>query len=74
MYRLVQICVALLGAISLASAGPLNPDLYSVQDYGAHGDGKTDDTVPSKKHLIRQHKLAEELCMHRAEIIFFPVI
>src|SRR5450756_1458290 len=41
---------ALLGATLLAAAAP-NPDLYSVRDFGAKGDGATDDTAAFQKAL-----------------------
>jgi hypothetical protein len=37
-------------AILLAAATP-NPDLYSVRDFGAKGDGQTDDTAAFQKAL-----------------------
>ena len=40
-------CCARLG---LAAAAP-NPDTYSVRDFGAKGDGKTDDTAAFQKAL-----------------------
>ena len=44
-------CV-LLGAAGLAGANGTNtPDIYPVQDYGAHGDGATDDTAAFQKAL-----------------------
>jgi hypothetical protein len=50
MHRFFHICLALMGAGALAGAAG-NPDLYIVQDYGAHGDGKTDDTGAFQKAL-----------------------
>src|SRR5258705_2535398 len=39
-----------LSSTMVATAAP-NPDLYSVREYGAVGDGKTDDTVAFQKAL-----------------------
>src|SRR3989442_10399529 len=39
-----------VGTAALATAAP-NPDLYSVRDFGALGDGKTDDTAAFQKAL-----------------------
>lgn len=50
MHRLVLNCVALLGILTSARAAT-NPDFFSVQDYGAHGDGKTDDTAAFQKAM-----------------------
>ena len=40
----------LVSTALLATAAP-NPDLYSVRDFGALGDGKTDDTAAFQKAL-----------------------
>ncbi len=50
MFRSLQTCLALLGAINLAGAAN-GPDFYSVRDFGARGDGKTDDTAAFQKAL-----------------------
>ena len=50
MYRFIHTGLALLGVITCAWAGG-NPDFYSVRDFGAHGDGKTDDTAAFQKAL-----------------------
>src|SRR5258706_6864120 len=39
-----------VGTAALAAAAP-NPDFYSVRDFGAAGDGKTDDTAAFQKAL-----------------------
>ena len=43
MRSLVRTFLVLISTAALAYAGA-NPDLYSVTDFGAKGDGKTDDT------------------------------
>jgi hypothetical protein len=50
MHRVFKIWLALLGAGMLASAAS-GADVYSVQDYGAQGDGKTDATGAFQKAL-----------------------
>src|SRR5215475_6818845 len=50
MIRLLNALGALFGAAFLAAAAS-NPDLYSVGDFGAKGDGKTDDTMAFQKAL-----------------------
>ena len=50
MKRLSAIALSFLGAGFLAF-GATNPDLYSVRDYDAKGDGQTDDTAAFQKAL-----------------------
>jgi len=50
LLRFVQICAVLAGTLSLAEAAA-NADWYSVQAYGATGDGKTDATGAFQKAL-----------------------
>src|ERR1035441_8584054 len=45
-----RFCLLLLCAVGLASAAPTS-DTYSVRDFGAQGDGKTDDTAAFQKAL-----------------------
>jgi hypothetical protein len=42
--------LAILGAVAAAAAAPV-PDLYAVRDFGAKGDGQTDDTAAFQKAL-----------------------
>src|SRR5512136_2670212 len=50
MKTLTCTLLSLLGTAMLAWAGA-NPDLFTVQDFGAKGDGKTDDTAAFQKAL-----------------------
>jgi len=50
MKILINTLPALLGAALLAAAAP-SPDHYSVRDFGATGDGATDDTAAFQKAL-----------------------
>jgi hypothetical protein len=50
MKRLIYALGTLFAAVVLNAAEP-NPDLYSVRDFGAKGDGKTDDTATFQKAL-----------------------
>src|SRR5450756_1183698 len=49
MHRTATAFLTLLGSIVLAAAG--TPDTFSVRDFGAKGDGKTDDTAAFQKAL-----------------------
>jgi len=50
MHEIAANCLALMGAIILA--GTANAaDTYAVQDFGARGDGKADDTAAFQKAL-----------------------
>ena len=49
MHRTATAFLTLLGSIALAAAG--EPDTFSVRDFGAKGDGKTDDTAAFQKAL-----------------------
>ena len=50
MSRFFSTCLALLGALHLAGAAT-NAYFYSVQEFGARADGKTDDTGAFQKAL-----------------------
>jgi len=50
MHRIFQIALALIGGLGVAGAAA-NADFYSVRDFGAHGDGQTDDTAAFQKAL-----------------------
>jgi hypothetical protein len=50
MKRLIHALVLLVGMARVASAA-LIPDQFSVRDFGALGDGKTDDTAAFQKAL-----------------------
>jgi pectate lyase-like protein len=43
--------LALLGAVTLTVTAAPSPDIHSVLDFGAKGDGKTDDTAAFQKAL-----------------------
>jgi hypothetical protein len=47
----LKILSLLLGIGLAAHAFAANPDIYSVRDHGAQGDGKTDDTTAFQKAL-----------------------
>jgi hypothetical protein len=49
--KLVQTLLPLLVATCLSSAAASTPDTYSVLDFGAKADGKTDDTAAFQKAL-----------------------
>ena len=42
--KIILTLILSLGAVALAAAAP-PPDQYSVLDFGAKADGKTDDTT-----------------------------
>jgi hypothetical protein len=50
MKRLTNTLLTLIAAAFPAAAAP-NPDLYSIRDFGAKGDGQTDDTAAFQKAL-----------------------
>ncbi len=50
MNKITHQVLGLLGSTLLAAAAA-NPDLYSVRDFGARGDGQTDDTLAFQKAL-----------------------
>ena len=50
MKRFTDTLLTLIATAFLAAAAP-NPDLYSVRDFGAKGDGQTDDTAAFQKAL-----------------------
>jgi hypothetical protein len=50
MNVLIKTSLLLIGSATLAAAGP-QPDFYSVLDYGAKADGRTDDTASFQKAL-----------------------
>lgn len=50
MKRIVLAGFILLAAVGVACGGT-NSDFYPVQDFGAHADGKTDDTAAFQKAL-----------------------
>src|SRR5258708_28945381 len=58
MKRLAQILLILFGTawLTAAAAAAPNPDQYSVRDFGAVGDGKTDDTAAFQKALDAAHQ------------------
>src|SRR5580693_412143 len=48
--KIILTFILSLGAVALAAAAPA-PDQYSVLDFGAKADGKTDDTASFQKAL-----------------------
>ena len=74
MHRMFQIGLALISGLGVAYAAA-NPDFYSVQDFGAHGDGQTDDTRGvSKSAGRRRRRRVAAWYMRRVAIISFPAI
>ena len=55
MKYLTEILLVMFGTSLLAFAAP-NPDQYSVRDFGAAGDSKTDDTAAFQKALDAAHQ------------------
>ncbi len=51
MNVLIKTSLLLIGSVALAAAAGPQPDFYSVLDFGAKADGKTDDTASFQKAL-----------------------
>lgn len=51
MNVLIKTSLLLIGSVTLAAAAGPQPDFYSVLDFGAKADGKTDDTTSFQKAL-----------------------